>query len=264
MSATYLDAILEYHRSRAQGDNRSWRSRPVRSSRPSLLSALRDHRPHGLAVIAEVKRRSPSKGWLAEGLDAAATATQYVAGGASAISVLTDGPHFGGSLDDLIAVAAAVDVPVLRKDFTVAPNDVVDAAEAGASAVLLIVAALTAHELGELLGVTREVGLDALVEVHTIDEALRAVDLGAELIGVNQRDLHTFAVDTERAEAVAASLPSQIVCVAESGFAEPAAAARAAHCGFDAVLVGESFVTASDPSSAVRAFVGAPIGERSS
>jgi indole-3-glycerol phosphate synthase len=264
MTATYLDSILEYHRARAAADPRHWQDRDIRTTpRASLTSALRDHRDAGLAVIAEVKRRSPSKGWLAEGLDAAATAGEYVAGGASAISVLTDEPHFGGTLDDLAAVAAHVDVPVLRKDFIVAANDVLDAAQMGAAAVLLIVAALIDDELAHLLEVTRLCGVDALVEVHDAREATRALDLGAELIGVNQRDLHTFAVDTERAVAVAASLPAHVVAVAESGFSTPAEAARAAAAGFDAILIGESVVTASDRSSAVASFVGAPIGGRS-
>ena len=263
MSATYLDSILDYHRARAAADQRAWRDRERATvSAPSLTAALRAHRPQGLAVIAEVKRRSPSKGWLAEGLDAAATAEQYVAGGASAISVLTDAPHFGGSMDDLVAVASSVDVPVLRKDFTVSANDVIDAAEAGASAVLLIVAALSDHELVELLTLTRDVGVDALVEVHSIEEARRVVDHGAELIGVNQRDLHSFDVDPARAAAVVGVLPSSVVAVAESGFADPTAAAAAAAAGFDAVLVGECFVTSPDPARAVASFVGGPIAER--
>jgi indole-3-glycerol phosphate synthase len=265
MSATYLDSILEYHRARAETDSRAWRSRAnVSSTRASLRSAILDHRHLGLAVIAEIKRRSPSKGWLAEGLDAAATAVAYVAGGATAISVLTDGPHFGGSLDDLIAVAGAVDVPVLRKDFTVSPNDVVDAAECGASAVLLIVAALTPHELAELLATAREVNIDALVEVHSAEEARRALDLGADLIGVNQRDLHTFAVDATRAEFVASALPTRVVTVAESGFTDPGAAERAAAAGFDAVLIGERLVVSNDKGAAVASFVGFPIGARQS
>jgi indole-3-glycerol phosphate synthase len=264
MSATYLDGIVAYHRERAAHDTRHWRERAVRvSPGPSLYDALVEHRSAGIAVVAEVKRRSPSKGWLARDLDAAATARAYVAGGATAISVLTDEPHFGGSLADLRAVVDEVEVPVLRKDFVVAPNDVVDAAEAGAAAVLLIVAALETVELAELLEVVRDVGLDAVVEVHTGPEASAAVDLGARLVGVNQRDLHSFTVDPQRAEAVVAMLPRDVVAIAESGFHDPVAVARAAAAGFDAVLVGERFVTADDPAREVRSFVGAPIGERS-
>lgn len=263
MSATYLDGILEYHRARSANDPRQWRERPVsRSQRASFLSAISDHRELGISVIAEIKRRSPSKGWLAENLDALDTARRYVAGGAVAISVLTDETHFSGSLDDLRAVSAGVDVPVLRKDFTVSPNDVLDAVEAGASAVLLIVAALSTNELTELLAVAREFSVDALVEVHDHEEARRAVDLGAVLVGVNQRDLHSFEVDTRRAEAVLSSLGTSIVAVAESGFSSIEAVVRAAHVGFDAVLVGENFVRSSDPEAAVASFSGHLIGAR--
>jgi indole-3-glycerol phosphate synthase len=265
MSATYLDSIMEYHRARAGADSRRWQERELaRCTRPSLAAALREHRDEGLAVIAEVKRRSPSRGWLAEGLDAATVAGEYVEGGASAVSVLTDSPHFGGALDDLVAVARAVEVPVLRKDFTVAPNDVLDALEAGASAVLVIVAALSARELEELLALATQVGIDALVEVHSLEEATRAIDVGARLVGVNQRDLRTFEVDPRRAAEVAAALPGSVVAVAESGFASPREAAEAAEAGFDAVLVGEYFVTAGNRSSTVRSFVGAPIRVRAS
>lgn len=213
-------------------------------------------------MVAEIKRKSPSRGWLDPDLDAASAARAYVAGGASAISVLTDEPHFGGSIDDLVTVRHAVDVPVLRKDFTVAPNDVVDAVDAGASAILLIVAALTAEELERLLAVARDRTIDALVEVHDRDEARRALDLGADLVGVNQRDLRTFEVHETLAEETVAALPSTVVAIAESGFRDPSAVARAAAAGFDAVLVGEQFVTAGDRADAVAAFVGASIGAR--
>lgn len=263
MSATYLDAIVDFHRARASADERDPLSRDVRTNAPSLTRALQSHREKGLAVIAEVKRRSPSKGWLDEHLDAVATAQSYVNGGASAISVLTDEAHFGGAMDDLMAVSAAVSVPVLRKDFLMSENDVLDAAEIGASAVLLIVAALSANELAALHDAAHRVGLDALVEVHDVHEARIALEIGATLIGVNQRDLHTFEVDTSRAEAVAACLPSHVVAVAESGFSSPEAAVRAAAAGFDAILVGEQFVRAEDRAQEVARFVGAPIKERS-
>lgn len=262
MSALYLDEILAHHRARAARDTRAWRDRDPGQPGPSLRAALAAHRAHGLAVIAEIKRRSPSRGWLARDLDPAGLARSYVAGGASAISVLTDEEFFGGSMADLTAVRAATDVPVLRKDFTVAANDVVDASVAGASAVLLIAAALSDVELATLLEAARAVQVDALVEVHDEDEARRALDAGADLIGVNQRDLRTFEVDPARAEAVAATLPGSVVTVAESGFRDAAAVARAAAAGFDAVLVGEQFVTAPDARAAVAEFVGSPIGAR--
>lgn len=263
MSATYLDDIMAFHRARAAADDREWRDRVlVPHGRASLRGNILNHRSRGLSVIAEVKRRSPSKGWLAEGLDAAVIAEQYARGGATGLSVLTDEPHFGGSLDDLRRVAAHVDLPLLRKDFTVSPNDVLDAAEARASAVLLIVAALSDDEVSELLSVAETCGLDALVEVHDEAEVQRALDLGATFIGINQRDLRTFAVDTERAERVLSSIPAGVVVVAESGFSSRDAVRRAAASGFDAVLVGENFVTSQDPASEVASFVGHPLGGR--
>ncbi len=254
MGATYLDDIVAWHRRRAAADGRDWRARldaPAYAG-PSARSALAGG-PR-LKVIAEVKRRSPSRGVLRAGLDASDQARDYVAGGAAMVSVLTDGPHFGGSLEDLAAVRAAVPVPLLRKDFTVAENDVLDARDAGAAAVLLIVAALDEAELAHYHELAVRVGLDALVEVHDEAEAARACDVGATLVGVNQRDLRTFDVDPERAARVAASLPSGCLRVCESGLATPADARRAAEAGFDAVLVGEALVTAADPVAAVRAF----------
>lgn len=260
MAATYLDKIIDAHRRRAMADARDWRARSINVAPPPFETALRDHRPLGNAVIAEIKRESPSKGVLHPSLDPVEMARLYRDGGASAISVLTDVEHFGGSADDLRAAREAVGLPILRKDFTVSRNDVLDTAEMGASCVLLIVAALSRSELAEFLSIARDVGLDALVEVHDEIEASLAVDLGASMIGVNQRDLHTFQVDTERAERVVASLPSSVVRVAESGFSSAAAVERAATAGFDAVLVGETFVVSDHPADAVRGFVGFPIG----
>jgi len=258
--STYLDAIIAAHRNRVAHDERDWRQRSIVSTGVSLEAALRDHRHLGSAVIAEIKRASPSKGPLNPHLDPSVMARAYQDGGASAISVLTDREHFGGSFADLEAVRNAVLLPILRKDFTVSVNDVLDTAEVGASCVLLIVAALSREELREFLKVSRDIGLDALVEVHDEGEAAVAVDLGATMIGVNQRDLHTFHVDTERAQRVAASLCDDVVRVAESGFHSVAAVREAAAAGFDAVLVGEAFVTSEDPADVVRSFVGFPIG----
>jgi indole-3-glycerol phosphate synthase len=262
MSATYLDSILEFHRARVAADTRDWRSRTPSPAGPSLRDALLAHRATGLAVIAEVKRRSPSQGWLAEGLDAPLTAQHYVAGGASAVSVLTDGPHFGGSLRDLAVVSSSVSVPTLRKDFLLSENDIYDSLTAGAGAVLLIAAALDAAELASLVGCARDAGCDSLVEVHDVGEAKRALDVGSTLVGVNQRNLHTFEVDARRAEEVVHALPSSVVAVAESGFHNVESVAQAAASGFDAVLVGEHLVRQSDPARAVRALVGHPIGGR--
>jgi indole-3-glycerol phosphate synthase len=252
--ATYLDRILEHHRARAAADARRWSElaarcdgvAPARGFRAALAAGDR------LAVVAEVKRRSPSKGPLFADLDPADLARTYAAGGAAAISVLTDGPHFGGSPADLAAARSAVGLPVLRKDFTVCENDVADARLMGADAVLLIAAALSDGELEHLAGRVREVGLDALVETHDAEEVARALDrAAADLVGVNQRDLVTFAVDQERAVAVAASIPDDVVAVAESGVRGRVDAEALAGAGYEAVLVGEHLVTAADPGAAL-------------
>jgi indole-3-glycerol phosphate synthase len=260
MAATYLDAIVEHHRARAASDRRDWRSRldSLHYEGPSFLGALRRGATPYIKVIAEIKRRSPSKGWLAPNLDAAATAALYRDSGAVAVSVLTDQAHFAGDLEDLRRVARSVDLPLLRKDFTVCENDVLDAAEAGAGAVLLIVAALSDHELATFLDVAERVGIDTLVEVHDQAEVQRAMGVGARIIGVNQRNLHSFDVDSARAAALAGSLPRDCVAVCESGLQEVADVARAAASGFDAVLVGEAFVTSPDPAATLRAFTQVP------
>jgi indole-3-glycerol phosphate synthase len=211
----------------------------------------------GLQVIAEVKRRSPSAGILAADLDPVAQAGRYAAGGAAAISVLTERDHFDGSLDDLIAVRAAVDLPVLRKDFLVHPAQVWEARASGADAVLLIAAVLDDALLGSLLAVTAGAGMAALVEVHDPAEAARAVAAGARIVGVNNRDLRTFVTDLAVAERLAPLLDAVPVTVAESGVTGPDDAARMAAAGYDAVLVGEALVRASDPAQALAALRGA-------
>jgi indole-3-glycerol phosphate synthase len=252
MAATYLDNIVEFHRQRVSRDARNWKERAesLRYSGPSFLDALKNN--PNVAVIAEVKRRSPSKGWINEDLDPSSLAQSYVAGGASSISVLTDEKHFSGSVADLNEVRGAVSVPILRKDFTLGANDVLDCIEIGASAVLLIVAALTQIELKDYFDLASEVGLDALVEVHDEIEAQRAIEVGATIIGINQRDLHSFAVDTERAARVASSLPSDVISVCESGLKNLNDVENASHAGFDAVLIGETFASSPDPEGAVR------------
>ena len=254
--ATYLDAILEAHRARAAADGRDLdelveRAMALEPCRPFVAALSAVSGGGELAVIAEVKRRSPSKGDLRADLDPAATAASYEAGGAAAISVLTDGPHFGGSADDLRAARAAVSLPVLRKDFTVDVRDVVDARLMGADCVLLIAAALDDDELAACHTMASTIGIGALVEVHDEREAERAVAVGASLVGVNQRDLVTFEVDTARAVRVAPKLPDGVVRVAESGVTGPADAAVLAGAGYHAVLVGEHLVRAGDPAGAV-------------
>ena len=257
--ATYLDGIIAHHRARAEADPRKLpflladvhRCTPPRGFAAALRAA------EGLAVISEIKRRSPSKGDLNADLDPAEIARRYAAGGATCLSVLTDAEHFGGSALDLQRARAAVTLPLLRKDFTVDPRDVVDARLFGADCVLLIAAALDDTELAELHRLAGEVGLDALVEIHDEAELERAMAVGATLIGVNQRDLLTFAVDHERAERMAGLIPDSVVRVAESGVRGPDDAARLRAAGYDAVLVGESVVTSADPAAAVAALRGA-------
>ncbi len=216
----------------------------------------------GLAVIAEVKRRSPSKGPLAPDLDPTGVARAYASGGAACLSVLTDEEFFGGRVADLVAARDASGLPVLRKDFTVGPADVCDARLMGADAVLLIVAALSDAELVALHELAARTGLDALVEVHDEAELDRALVLGPRLVGVNQRDLTTFEVDPSRAERLAARIPPEVVAVAESAVRGPDDARRLADAGYDAVLVGESVVVSGDRAAAVRALCGHPLGRR--
>jgi indole-3-glycerol phosphate synthase len=206
-----------------------------------------------VAVIAEIKRRSPSKGELAPGLDAADLAASYERGGAACLSVLTDVDYFGGSVDDLRSAREACSLPVLRKDFTVSARDVCDARLMGADCVLLIAAALDQAELVSFLALARSIGFDALVEIHDEAELARAVEAGADLIGVNQRDLVTFEVDTARAVRMAPQMPDGVIRVAESGITGPVDAAVLAQAGYDAVLVGEHLVTSGDPVAGVLA-----------
>jgi indole-3-glycerol phosphate synthase len=261
--STYLSAIVEAHRFDASNDTRDIRAleRAAMSLSPVRGFAAALEMP-GLSVIAEVKRRSPSKGDLALDLDPAGVAVGYVDGGARAISVLTDAAFFGAQSGDLEAVRISVPVPVLRKDFTVCERDIYDARLMGADALLLIVAALSDSELSGFHQIALGVGLDVLVEVHDEAELERALGSGAQIIGVNQRDLHTFEVDTNRAVRVGSLIPSSCIAVAESGIRGHDDAQLLAEAGFDAVLVGESVVTASDPCGAVRSLSGFAVSSR--
>ena len=214
-------------------------------------------REPGIGVVAEVKRASPSHGELAIIADPAELAEQYVAGGARVISVLTEQRRFNGSMADLVAVRAAVDVPVLRKDFVVGPYQVHEARAAGADLVLLIVAALEQNVLASLLDRIESLGMTALVEVHNEEEADRALEAGASLIGVNSRDLHTLEVDRSVFGRLAPGLPSDVLRIAESGVRGPGDLLTYAGYGADAVLVGEGLVTSGDPRSAVTKLVAA-------
>lgn len=211
----------------------------------------------GLSVIAEVKRRSPSRGDLDPDLDPARQAGRYADGGAAAVSVLTEPFFFSGSDADLAAVRATVSVPVLRKDFTLDPRQVWEARAIGADAVLLIVAALDDDTFRRLHETAGEAGLAALVEVHDEAEAERAVAAGARIVGVNNRDLATFQVDLGTSERIAPMLSDIPVRVGESGVSTPADAARMAAAGYHAVLVGEALVRSDDPAALIRALAAA-------
>ncbi len=272
--ATYLDGILTWHRARAARDTRhigrlteaaasvgGVRNFSAGLRRPEA-SKEASHDGMRPAVIAEVKRRSPSKGDLALGLDPSSLAFEYESGGAACLSVLTDERFFAGSPQDLIAARAATSLPVLRKDFTLCEADVCDARLMGADCVLLIAAALDDDLLARLISLAGALGMSALLEVHDEAEAARALATGATLIGVNQRDLSTFEVDPSRAERVADQLPASVVKVAESGISSPEDAERLGRAGFDAVLVGEALVRSTDRRAAVRRLVGATTGNR--
>jgi indole-3-glycerol phosphate synthase len=214
-------------------------------------------RQPGISVIAEVKRESPSVGTLAAIDDPAALAVDYQAGGAHCISVLTEQRRFSGSLDDLVAVRSAVDIPVLRKDFVVSSYQLWEARACGADVALLIVAALEQPALVSLVERAHSLGLTTIVEVHDADEVTRAVDAGATVIGVNARNLKTLEVDRDVFARLAPLIPDEVIRIAESGVRGPHDLLAYAHDGADAVLVGESLVRGKDPRSAVHDLVAA-------
>ena len=227
------------------------------SERPAPVSFEQALRSTALGVIAEIKRASPSKGVIAEAIDPVAIAEDYLAGGASAISVLTDGPFFSGSITDLelvsgVAHAHAEPRPVLRKDFLVDRYQVIEARSAGADAVLLIVSLLRGNALRDMLGEVHRLGMQALVEVHDEAELEEAVDAGARIIGINNRDLKTFNVDLATTERLAPRIPAGLTIVAESGIHTRDDARRLAAAGAHALLVGESLMLASDRKAAIQ------------
>jgi indole-3-glycerol phosphate synthase len=227
-----------------------WAKAETMPAARGFVNALR-----GGTVVAEMKRQSPSGGALRGDLDPAAVARGYASAGAAALSVLTDGPDFGGSLADMIAAREVVSIPVLRKDFTVDPVQVAEARVAGADAVLLIVAVLSDDTLAQCLDAATRFGIDALVEVHDEAEARRAVESGASCIGVNNRDLRTLRTDLSTFARVRAVIPGGTVCVAESGVRTAADVRRLVDEGADAVLVGETLMRDPDPAAACRALV---------
>ncbi len=274
--AVYLTQILDWHRQRARQDTRDLaqlldEAKAAALPAPGLAApdppvpdpsttafsqALRDAKQSGPgAIIAEIKRRSPSKGDLRPDLDPQKLAADYQAAGATCLSVLTDKHFFSGSANDLTQARGGCRLPILRKDFTLDAKDICDARLMGASAVLLIVSALEPQELADFIGLATDLGLDALVETHDQTEIERACDAGAKLIGVNQRDLNTFEVNRNLALELAEFLPADAVRVAESAIRDAADAKRVLEAGYHAVLVGECFVVAPDPRAEVEKFV---------
>lgn len=259
---TMLDSILASTVSRIAGlpSLAELRARAADSPPPRDFAAAVTG--DGLAVIAEIKRRSPSRGVLAPDLRPAEQAVRYAAGGAAAISVLTEPSFFQGSDRDLVEVRSCCELPVLRKDFTLDPAQVWEARALGADAVLLIVAALDDATLRRLLEVSSEAGMAAVVEVHSVEEAERAMTAGARIVGVNNRDLRTFEVDLATAERLAPVIADADIRIAESGILTGDDAARMAAAGYHAVLVGESLVTSLDPTEAIHRLRRAAGGRR--
>jgi indole-3-glycerol phosphate synthase len=258
-TATVLDRIVAETREELE---RRKRERPLpdgarpparpQGERGRFAAALRRE---GIGVIAEFKRRSPSAGVLREQPDLKALLGAYERGGAVAASILTEGPNFGGSLDDLGAAREACSLPLLRKDFVVDPYQLHEALAAGADAVLLIVAALTPDELSTLHTGARELGLDVLVEVHDRDELQRALAIEAEIVGINNRDLRDFSVEIARTETLLEDIPSGVTVVSESGIGGAEQVRRLRERGVHAVLVGESLMRAADPAATLEALI---------
>lgn len=239
---------------RLESEARAWRERAESAPRPA---SFRDALLGGtVAVIAEVKRRSPSRGSINPDIDAVSQAAAYQAGGAAAISVLTEPDRFGGSDDDLVRIAAAVSIPLLKKDFHVSAAQLCQARALGASAALLIARALEPVRLEELVNVAAEIGLEALVEVRSETELETALSTGANLIGINNRNLETLEIDAATVGRLMRLVPAAVAAVAESGMAERADVERAGRAGADAVLVGSAISASGDPAAAVRALCG--------
>jgi indole-3-glycerol phosphate synthase len=254
-----LEAILEVTRTRVAAlKRRAAGLEKAASGAPPPRPFLPrwDRRGPSIGVVAEIKRRSPSQGAIRPDLDPVAYATGYARGGASGISVLTEERHFGGSLEDLAAVAAAVQIPVLRKDFIIDELQLLEALVAGASAVLLIARVLPPARLAALARTAGELGLGTLIEIHTESELEPALAAAGTAVGVNARDLNTLAMDPAGAERLLAKIPAEVVTVAESGIASRADVERVASAGADYVLVGTSVARRDDPESAVRALCG--------
>ena len=256
---TFLESVVE----RTQADlPRRKRATPA-ADLEARLGPRRRGRPfsealidEGISLIAEMKRASPSRGPIRPGASVAEIVGAYQTAGARAVSVLTEPAHFGGSIDDLAEARAACDLPLLRKDFLIDPYQVLEARAAGADAVLLIVAALGPERLAEMMGAASDLGMDSLVEVHDEDEVAAAVEGGAELLGINNRDLHTLEIDLGTTFRLLADVPAGTVVVAESGITARGHVADLEDAGVDAILVGEALMRADDPSLAIRELLG--------
>jgi len=263
-ATTVLERILAQTREEVERRKRELPLEAASLGHPRALTGERRFRDalraEGIGVIAEFKRRSPSAGALRERPDLAEIVGAYQRGGAVAVSVLTEGPNFDGTLEDLQAARAACDLPLLRKDFIVDAYQLHEAVAAGADAVLLIVAALESQQLASLHGAARALGLDVLVEVHDRDELRVALDVGAEIVGVNNRDLRDFSVEVQRTEALMDDIPSGVTVVSESGIARAEQVWRLRERGVQAVLVGESLMRSADPAAAIRALISKPAG----
>ena len=258
-----LDRILDDTRSEVE---RRRREVPL-SNLEQAVAARGDERPFsealtrpGVSIIAEHKRRSPSAGLIREGATVADVVCAYERGGAAALSILTEPHHFGGSLDDLRDARATTNLPILRKDFVVDPYQLYEAAAAGADAVLLIVAALERLDLARLYEEARAIDLDVLVEVHDEDELETALEIDADVIGINNRDLHDFSVDLERTYELLSDVPAGKTVVSESGIETREQVEDLERVGVDAVLIGEMLMRAPDPEDALRS-LGSPFSE---
>lgn len=256
---TFLETVVERTRAGLEARKRALpadelrtRLGPARRGRPFSEALISE----GISLIAEMKRASPSRGPIRPDATVAEVVSAYQAAGARAVSVLTEPEFFGGSLDDLVTARGACELPLLRKDFVVDEYQLLEARAAGADAVLLIVAALERERLQELMAVASDLGMDSLVEVHDEDEVEAAVDAGAEVLGINNRDLHSLEVDLDTTFRLLADVPAGTVVVAESGITRHDDVERLERAGVDAILVGEALMRADDPVRAVRELLG--------
>ena len=259
---TILDEIMDYHREKLPKDKRSVPLADLRafaSVAPPALNFFEALKQAGVTLIAECKKASPSKGLMVPDYDPVALAKSYSKAGAGAISVLTDGRHFQGNLTHLRDVKEAVEIPVLRKDFIFDPYQLYESRAAGADAILLIAAVLQGGELDELLALTHELGMEALVEVHDTQELEWVLSLGPRVIGINNRDLQTFQVDFENTGRLRALIPAETATIAESGIKNADDVRQIAALGVDAMLVGETLVKSKDPLAMARELVQAAI-----